>query len=352
MILPTNLLFCRDEIAETLRRILAETTFSRLCVLVDENTLKHCYPLVRDSLPDDHVVIEIENGEEHKNLETCTTIWRTMTRHKLDRHAILINLGGGVIGDMGGFCAAAYKRGIAFINIPTTLLAQVDASIGGKLGIDFDGLKNHIGLFSEPARVVIYPGFLETLSERELRSGFAEVIKHALIRDAAHFGILQKHTTLQHVPWTDIIAHSVEIKQKVVEADPLEHGLRKILNFGHTIGHGIESYFLGHGKHKLLHGEAIAIGMICEAYLSVKKLNLPPEALQEIAVYILKLYDLPVLEAEAIRAVAGLAVQDKKNMGCRIRASLLERIGCCSYDVDISANEIMESIQAYNDMLS
>ena len=230
-----------SDIRATLAEILRARQFSKLVVLTDSNTHQFCLPLVQEVVPPTMVFISVPAGEQHKTLETCSIIWGQMTEAVLDRQALVINLGGGVIGDMGGFCASVYKRGIPFITIPTTLLSQVDASVGGKLGIDFLGFKNHLGVFQLPEAVLIAPEFLATLPQRELRSGYAEVIKHGLIRDATYFRALPS-TNWQKQDWARIIRHSIEIKKAVVQVDPKESGLRKILNFGHTIGHAIESF--------------------------------------------------------------------------------------------------------------
>src|SRR6187551_3670199 len=264
--LPDNILFS-DQIAEDLIAFLKQKNYSKLAVLVDEHTLEHCYPKIQSSLGN-HFVIEVASGEEQKNLNTCQTIWQALTDNALDRHACLLVLGGGVLGDMGGFCASTYKRGIDFILVPTTLLAQVDASIGGKLGIDFNHFKNHIGVFNQPALTILHSGFLKTLPEAELRSGFAEVIKHTLISDKAMWDEISRRA-LKDQDWKKLIGHSVEFKAKVTTEDPKEKGLRKILNAGHTVGHALESYLLAKGR-RVLHGEAIAVGLITEGYLAKK----------------------------------------------------------------------------------
>ncbi|MEN7550582.1 3-dehydroquinate synthase [Rapidithrix thailandica] len=319
--------------------------YSQVAVLVDENSREHCYPLVKAYLPE-HQVIEIKSGEENKTLRTCEHIWGKMTDFQFDRKAILINLGGGVIGDMGGFCASTYKRGIDFIQIPTTLLSQVDASVGGKLGIDFHSFKNHIGLFRIPDLVLIYPDFIKTLPENEIKSGFAEVIKHCLIADKKQWEHLtsQPYTSLN---WHEIIPHSVKIKEQVVESDPKENGLRKILNFGHTVGHAVESYLLPIPGRKLLHGEAIAVGTIAELYLSEKKCAMPEKEVQEVKEYILQTYGKISLSSEDIDQIKGLALQDKKNEGATINSSLLTGIGECVYDQAISLEEIAASLEYY-----
>ena len=219
--------------------------YSKIGILVDENTKEFCLPLLSEIKKS--VIIEIKSGEENKNIDSCNLIWEALTKNCFDRNSLLINLGGGVIGDMGGFCASTYKRGIEFIQIPTSLLAMVDASVGGKLGVDFNGLKNQVGLFSNPKSVIINPKFLETLPEDELRSGFAEVVKHALIVDKNLWNHL-KNNPFQDLYWEEIIESSVQIKNKIVMSDPKEKGERKKLNFGHTFGHAIESYYLECGR--------------------------------------------------------------------------------------------------------
>lgn len=243
--------------------------YSQLAVIADTETFQYCYPKISSYLPD-HQVIVIPADERHKHLGTCQLVWQKLTEAAFDRKGLVLDLGGGVVGDLGGFCAATYKRGIDFIQLPTTLLSQVDASVGGKLGIDFQGFKNHIGVFTQPKAVWVYPGFLDTLPPSEIRSGFAEVIKHALIADAGAWKSLLAWDRLPQ-DWNSIIPHSIHIKDKVVEADPTEKGLRKILNFGHTIGHAVETYFLDKGDRRLLHGEAIALGMIAETWLFLAK---------------------------------------------------------------------------------
>ncbi len=319
--------------------------YEKVAVLVDENTRFHCLPLVHKVIkPSD--IIEIESGEEKKTLDTCVHIWKELTDNHYERKSLLVNLGGGVIGDMGGFCAATYKRGIDFINIPTTLLSQVDASVGGKLGIDFLGFKNHIGTFKLPRKVFIDTKFLKTLPERELRSGFAEVIKHCLIADRDYWEIVS-NVDFKDQSWPDIVNHSVKVKSKIVEEDPFEKGQRKILNFGHTIGHAIESYFLQKDEQRLLHGEAIAGGMICEAYLSGKFCNLPESSVKSIENYILKTYDRISISNRDIDEITKLCLQDKKNEKGIINFSLLEEIGDSVFNVGIEQNEIKKVLQLY-----
>ncbi|AKD02136.1 3-dehydroquinate synthase [Pontibacter korlensis] len=334
----------RDALQE-LPELLKNRAFSKVAVLVDENTLHHCYPQLKPYLPE-HDLIQIQSGEERKTLQTCEYIWQRMTDLHLDRWSVLVNLGGGVIGDMGGFCAALFKRGLYFVQVPTTLLAQVDASVGGKTGIDFQGLKNHIGVYQEPQAVFINPDFLKTLPQREVKSGYAEIVKHWFISDADAF-MEQRHIGLFTEDWEGLIRHSVGIKSRVVEADPLEGGLRKILNFGHTVGHAVETYLLDKPERALLHGEAVAVGMLCEAWISKKHELLSEEELSRIETFLVSVYEKVSLSEQDIQSIAQFALQDKKNTRSTINCTLLERIGKAVYDQPITVQEIVESLRYY-----
>jgi len=305
-------------------------TYSKVAILVDENTKRNClYKLPKF---DNCTIIEIKSGEEHKNITTCSFIWEELTNNHFDRKSLLINLGGGVIGDMGGFCASTYKRGIDFIQIPTTLLAMVDASIGGKLGIDFNGLKNQIGLFNNPKSVLINSEFLNTLSDNELKSGFAEVVKHALIADNNLWNKIIS-TSFNDLIWEEIIETSIKIKNKIVASDPFEKGERKKLNFGHTFGHAIESYYLEKGT-PILHGEAVFIGMILETELS----PISKEDKNEIKNYILSNFNLAHTPNKS--NLLPFLMNDKKNSQGKINFSLLNKIGDCSVDNLFAINEL------------
>ena len=335
---------------KALKDLIKKGSYSKIAVLTDENTSLHCLPLIKEALPDNTLHIQVRSGEEHKHPGTCTHIWEALTKEGFDRKGLLINLGGGVITDMGGFCAATYKRGISFINIPTTLLSQVDASTGGKLGVDFMSFKNHIGLFQEPVAVIIDPQFLTTLPSAELRSGYAEVVKHALIADADHWKKLLATESWQNQSWLPVINHSVAIKNKITTEDPLEKGLRKVLNFGHTIGHAVESYFLepSNGEKKLLHGEAIAIGMICESWLSQQKSGFSEPDLKEVCTYITAVWPFVAVPEKAFETIQDLALQDKKNEKGVINCTLLSRPGTAIINQAINRKEIEDSLRWYN----
>ncbi len=324
---------------------LEENSYSSIFILVDENTQEKCLPVFGNSFAD-FAIITIKSGEENKTLTTCTHIWQVFTEANADRSALLINLGGGVIGDMGGFCASTYKRGIDFINIPTTLLSQVDASVGGKLGIDFNGFKNHIGLFKLPTKVIIDPVFLETLPLNQLKSGFAEMLKHGFIKDKEHLEELAK-LDIQNTEWLTYITKSVAIKNEIVEADPLEKDERKFLNFGHTIGHAVETYFLNNGL-PILHGEAVAIGIISEAYLSTKRLELSEEEQSKIINIIDAYFERKEIPQNGMKEILNNLEQDKKNKDSTIQAVLLNKIGKPSHSIEITKEEVQQALTFYN----
>jgi len=305
-------------------------SYSKTAILVDENTKKDCLDKLTGI--DNPIIIEIPSGEENKNIRTCNIIWEELTKHKFDRNSILINLGGGVVGDIGGLCASTYKRGIDFIQIPTTLLAMTDASIGGKAGVNLNNLKNQVGLFSNPKSVIINSFFLKTLSEKELKAGFAEVVKHALISDE---NLWKKiiNTDFKKLNWDNIIEVSIDIKNKIILNDPKEKGQRKKLNFGHTFGHAIESYYL-QKETPILHGEAIFMGMILETELSV----LSNSQKNEIKNYILSNFSLPYTPPK--KELLNFLKNDKKNKDEKINFSLLNGIGNCTIDNLINKNEL------------
>lgn len=338
-------IFIGNNSLEAFRSWLGMRSYSQVMVLMDTNTVQHCYGRLVDFLPAHHT-FTTPPGELHKNLRTCEAIWDALTTHQFDRKSLVINLGGGVLGDMGGFAAATYKRGLDFVQIPTTLLSEVDASVGGKLGVDFQGFKNHIGLFQEPQAVVIWPPFLETLPFEELRSGFAEIIKHHLIADAAAWKRLRQQNELNKMDWEALIRHSVEIKSKIVASDFRESGARKALNFGHTIGHAIETHRLGTAGH-LLHGEAIAIGMIAEAYISYRQQLLSEKALEAITQYILSVFPKVEITPAEIPLFIQYVYQDKKNVGGEVRCTLIEGPGSFRVDYGLTEGEAILGIEYY-----
>ncbi len=317
---------------------------SALFILTDVNTKKHCYPLLKPFLPK-HKVLVIPKGEQHKNLETCQLVWNWLTSLEADRSALLINLGGGVVGDLGGFCAGTYKRGIRFMQMPTTLLAMADASVGGKTGIDYQGFKNHLGLFAQPENVFIYTEFLKTLPEKELISGWAEVVKHCLIADNSKWQEI-KHLEPQETSMLNWVSHSVSVKSAITTEDPTEKGIRKALNFGHTAGHGIESYFLAQEK-PILHGFAIAAGMVIESFVAWKKKLISLQELEEIEEFMLSTFGVVRLEQEQIQPIIALMKQDKKNEKGQLFLALPNGIGQAKVHVQVTIKEIEQAMNWY-----
>ena len=332
-------IFAGADALQRLRQAVSEWKPSQVCVVADENTATCCYPLVKDWLPP-HSVCVISAGEARKTLETCQYVWAHFTAQALDRSALVLNVGGGMVGDLGGFCAATYKRGIRFAQVPTTLLAMVDASVGGKVGIDFQGLKNQLGAFQQPEAVFVYPPFLQTLSARELRSGMAEVIKHHLIAEKFLPALPIGEELLP------LILHSIRIKAAIVAQDPLEKSIRKALNFGHTLGHAIESYFLTQPA-PLLHGEAVAAGMVAEAYMSWQRNLLSAADYEMIKAYIYALYQdiFPKISAAPVQPMLKLLIQDKKNEHGQVLCTLLEGMGNVRINQSISQQEAAAALQ-------
>lgn len=326
---------------------LSDIPYSKIFVLVDENTKRDCLHDFRNRVLEDRhfETLEVPSGEKNKTVATCIRLWEELSQRDADRKSLLINLGGGVITDMGGFVACTFKRGIAFINVPTTLLSMVDASVGGKTGVDLGSLKNQVGVIQAPKMVLVISNFLKTLNERQLQSGFAEMLKHGLIRDASYWEALKKVSGFQNID--RLIYDSVTLKNEVVEEDPTEQHRRKILNFGHTLGHAIESYFLvSTSRETLLHGEAIAIGMILEGYLSSEVTGLPKSELEDIKSTFLKRYPKTEFSKDDIEAILSLLKFDKKNSHGNINFVLLESIGHPVIDVKIPL-ELFQRAFAY-----
>jgi len=315
------------DIFSALKKFLIKENYPRTVIIVDDNTEKYCLPILAKHIDiTGFLKIKVSEGEANKNIKTVQEIWETMMDQSLGRRDLCINLGGGVIGDMGGFAASTYKRGIDFIQIPTTLLSQVDASIGGKLGIDFNEVKNSVGVFENPKAVFVDPIFHQTLPKEELRSGFAEIVKHSLIANKADWDLIKKIDNLDAINWVNFLKPSLEIKKKIVKEDQKENGLRKVLNFGHTIGHAIESDLLK-TPNRLLHGEAIAIGMVCESYIAQKICGLSKNDLKEITDFFLKIYGKIDLNRDSYGALIEFMQKDKKNEKDEINFSLLKYPG-------------------------
>ncbi len=318
--------------------------YDHYIILVDENTEKHClaYLLTHFDKLSDAEVFTIPSGEANKTLEICAQIWSAFQEYNITRNALLLNLGGGVITDMGGFIASIYKRGIDFINIPTTLLSMVDASVGGKTGIDFNGVKNDLGLFSYPQFVICDPIFLSTLPNEEFLSGKAEMLKHGIIHSKEYWQVAKK-TTPQTIN-SELIFKSVEIKNDIVENDPKEKGERKKLNMGHTIGHAVESFLLQKGS-SLPHGNCVAWGMVTEAYLSHQQDRLSSAIYEEIKLTIEVCYPPIELDEAEIDQLLHWMKNDKKNRNGFINFNLIKDFGVIEIDHYYSEEEIRNALK-------
>lgn len=323
---------------------------SSIFVICDENTRRLCLPILfsfSKKLTKAHI-IQIKSGEKSKSLGCASQIWQELIAHKADKNSLIINLGGGVISDLGGFCASLYKRGIPCINIPTTLLAMADASVGGKTAIDFNGMKNVVGNFNQPKAVFIYPPFLNTLPQRHYQNGMAEIYKMALIADKKLWNDLKNSSA--KVP-EKIITQSIHLKNKIVLKDPYDAGQRKALNFGHTIGHAIESLFLA-THNELLHGEAIVIGMMVESHLAYQAQLLNKKDLLEIQHTLQNKFKPTVKLQLHWKWIQAQLLNDKKSENGKLLFSLINGIGSCKVNVIISQKQILKAMAFYNSLLS
>jgi 3-dehydroquinate synthase len=335
---------------EKLNQHLKENKYSNLFIIVDSNTNEYCLPKLLPILETDLTIeiIEFEAGEINKNIETCIEIWNVLTELGADRKTLIINIGGGVVTDLGGFVASTFKRGVDFIHIPTTLLSMVDASVGGKNGVDLGNLKNQIGVINTPKMVLIDTNYLETVPQNEMRSGLAEMLKHGLIYDKEYWEQFLDLKSIDFADLDQLIYRSVEIKNEIVMQDPTEKNIRKSLNFGHTLGHAIESYFLeNENKTTLLHGEAIAVGMILESYISLHK-NLITEAeYNQIKSTLKSIYDDIIFEESDIEPILELLIHDKKNEYGTIQFALIEGIGKIKINQSVENELILNAFEDY-----
>ncbi|MFE3848531.1 3-dehydroquinate synthase [Flavobacterium sp. LB3P45] len=335
---------------EALNLHLKETKYSNLFIIVDSNTNELCLPNFLPYLETDLTIeiIEFEAGEQNKNIETCVQIWNVLTELGADRKSLVINLGGGVVTDLGGFVASTFKRGVDFIHIPTTLLSMVDASVGGKNGVDLGSLKNQIGVINVPKMVLIDTQYLDTLPQNEMRSGLAEMLKHGLIYDKSYWEKFLDLKAIDFADFDELIYRSVEIKNEIVSQDPTEKNIRKSLNFGHTLGHAIESYFLENdNKTTLLHGEAIAVGMILESYISMHKKLINQEEYIQIKSAIKSIYDDILFDENDIKPILELLIHDKKNEYGNIQFALIEGIGKIKINQSVENELILDAFQDY-----
>jgi 3-dehydroquinate synthase len=328
---------------------LLDNHFSYVFILVDQNTKKYCLPIFLSLFSEEFSfsIIEIDDGEHNKSIESLNFIWSQM--EIADRKSVMINLGGGVLTDMGGLAASLFKRGIAFINVPTTLLAMIDASIGGKTGVNFGGFKNHIGSFSNAHSILIYPHFLDSLPLNHVRSGLAEILKIGLISNSMlYYDILKTHDN-QSIS-SDLIKLSIIEKLKIVVQDPNESSIRKLLNFGHTIGHALESYSLAYSQNPILHGEAIYLGIIAESFISTKLNLLKSNDLDQLTNFVLSVYPKSEWPDFDFDLVMNLMKEDKKNSLSKINFSLPTEIGAGKIDFFPDNSLIVESLYFLNSL--
>ena len=334
-------------------RVVAAIGPDRVFVLTDETTGRLCRPLLSDaSSLAGATWLSIAPGDEHKTLSSLSDVWRALSAGGASRRSLLVCLGGGMVTDLGGFAAATFKRGIACVNLPTTLLAMVDAAVGGKTGINLDGLKNEVGAFSSPRAVVIDTEFLRTLDDRNLRSGYAEMLKHGLISSREMLVSLLRFDIAapDYARLQTMVAESIAVKEDVVRRDPHEHGLRKALNLGHTAGHAFESLALARQR-PVLHGYAVAWGLVCELYLSHLKAGFPLEELRRTVGYIAARYGRFAFGCDDYETLLSLMRHDKKNVGGVINFTLLEQPGRVRLDCTATREEICESFDFFRDSL-
>jgi len=321
-------------------------------ILCDENTILHCLPILKKWINniDESNVFVLPSGEENKNMTTVNNIWNWLLNKNVNSSNIIINLGGGVITDIGGFAASTFHRGIPYIQIPTTLMGQVDASIGNKNGVNFDKIKNCIGLFSSPLAVINYPGFIATLPIEQIRSGMGEVFKHALIADNVYWEKLKIFNSASNEDLINMIAVSVEIKKTIIALDPNDHGYRHILNCGHTVGHAIESFFLAQGK-TISHGEAVVAGILIESLLAVNIRKQSTEVFNEIFSTLIALFPKINIINDDFQKIISFMNFDKKNSSKGINFSLIEKIGTASINNYITDIELIkQSIFQYTQL--
>lgn len=334
-----------------LAHFLKEHSFSSIFILCDKNTQKHCLPVLlkKNAILKHSKVFSIPMGEKHKTLDTTLSCWNFLLAHNADKNSLLICLGGGVVCDLGGFVASTFKRGLPFINIPTTLLAMADASVGGKNGIDFKGYKNLIGTITQPQGVFVFDVFLKTLSTRQIKNGFAEIVKAALIGDKKLWKKFLSAAKLPENNFGPFIIDSVVVKNKIVLKDPTEKNIRKTLNFGHTAGHAIETYFLNK-KNNLLHGEAIAMGMCVELCLGKILTLISAKTAIEAFLFIKKYFELRHFSEKEIDSFIELMQHDKKNKNGELNFALIEDIAQPLINITASAQDVKEAFMLYNNL--
>jgi len=337
-----------EEVTQCIARLHPDSVF----VLVDTNTNTYCLPVFRQTWLQPFSLIDIAAGDDHKNAESLAHVWQLLSAGKATRNSLLINLGGGMITDLGGFAASTFKRGIRYINIPTTLLGAVDAAVGGKTGINFNGLKNEVGVIRQAEAVILFPPFFSTLDERNMLSGYAEMLKHALLKsyDEWRAIITIDFQSVDYQRLGILIQHSIEIKEDIVRQDPVEKNIRKALNLGHTIGHAFESFSYT-TNYPLLHGYAVAFGLACELYLSHVKLGFPKEPLQQLIQIIKENYGIIHFGCAHYETLYELMTHDKKNDASGVNFTLLSDIGQIQINQHSEKDVIFESFDFLRESL-
>lgn len=347
-----EVILCND-LNTSLKRAIDNCPHDRLFVLTDQHTHRLCMPQVAQ-LPYMANAIEIVIGAEdvNKTIETLALVWQALSEKGATRHSLLINLGGGMVTDLGGFAAATFKRGIAYINVPTTLLAMVDASVGGKTGINFNGLKNEIGAFAPAASVLLETEFLRTLDNHNLISGYAEMLKHGLISNTAHWAELLAFDTISidYARLKQLVGQSVQVKEDIVEQDPFEHGIRKALNLGHTVGHAFESLALAESR-PVLHGYAVAWGIVCELWLSHVQAGFPKDKMRQTIQFIKENYGAFAFDCKQYDRLYEFMQHDKKNTAGTVNFTLLKDIGNICINQTADKDTIFEMFDFFRESM-
>ncbi len=342
-----------DELEKDLLGAMNSKSYDKLFILTDENTELHCLPAINKLLNDNNAIsVTIPAGDLNKNIETLSHVWTQLSQKGATRHSLLINLGGGMTTDLGGFAAATFKRGIRYINIPTTLLSMVDASVGGKTGINFNGLKNEIGAFAPASSVLIETEFLKTLDKENFFSGYAEMLKHGLISNTEHWAELLNFPTdtLDYTRLKELVGKSVQIKEDIVEQDPYEQSIRKALNLGHTVGHAFESLSFEEDR-PVLHGYAVAWGIVCELYLSSVKTGFPTDKLRQTVQFIKENYGCFSIDCKIYDKLYAYMLHDKKNTAGIINFTLLKDVGEICINQSADKDEIFEMFDFYRECM-
>lgn len=342
-----------ERLDESLKQAIDKCPHDKLFILTDQYTAKLCLPQLRNfSFLSDAIEITIAAGDLNKTIDALASVWKALSEKGATRHSLLINLGGGMVTDLGGFAAATFKRGFNYINIPTTLLAMVDASVGGKTGINFNGLKNEVGVFAPASSVLIDANFLRTLDAYNVLSGYAEMLKHGLISTEQHWAeLLQLDLNkLDFASLQTMVGHSVAVKKEVVTQDPYEHGIRKALNLGHTVGHAFESLAMEENR-PVLHGYAVAWGMVCELYLSHIKAGFPLDKMKQTVQFIKENYGSFYIDCKQYETLFELMLHDKKNSAGIINFTLLKEIGDISINQTADKDTIFEMLDFYRECM-